>query len=470
MRLHIVKSEDTWILKRVAESIRIPGTSVGSTPDPSADVNFYVSYQGFGPHLPGTLNVPWMTHLPAEVDDGGWRRSKFRDCAHRADYCIAMSRNTARHCPRGKTAVWGGAVDPRFIKPTITLGVSAKISRRKCPERIEALQAIRGVDVQVSGGTLPLDQLADWFRGLDYLVVTSDTEGGPYSVLEAIAAGVPVIAPDVGWCWDYPVIRYDGTTEGLVRTVKALRPDPDPWGKASVELEQIFTDMLAGKPILPPDSPHDPTDTPGTFRYRPEGPEMPYFYHAHNCGLRTARRRTERTVELSVADHWLNAVAQASDAPAVEIGAVSPYYWPDRLKTVVDPADKRATVRKSLFECDFSGAAVLCLSTLEHVGESRYGLREQENPLSAFLKLVKESRRFLVSVPYGWASNPSFKTLESFLLVGNDQYLTENGVRVFTVSRRADETWCPSDSYRPYGKAPKPWANTVIFAEKGGLL
>lgn len=246
MRVHVVKSEDTWILRRVAESIRIPGITVGMRPEPRADVNFFVSYQGFNQRVRGSLNVPWMTHLPAQVDDGGWRRKKFRDAAARADFCVAMSRNTAKHCPAEKTVVWGGAVDPRFVKPHIVVGVSAKISRRKCPERIEALQKIPGVDVRVTGGKLNMDQLVRWFRELDYLAVTSDTEGGPYSVLEAIAAGVPVIAPDVGWCWDHPCIRYDGTTEGLVKTIRALRPSPDPWGAASVELEEHFRRMIGG--------------------------------------------------------------------------------------------------------------------------------------------------------------------------------------------------------------------------------
>jgi len=245
MKIHVVKSEDTWILKRVAESIRIPGVTVSDRPDPMANINFFVSYQGWNQRrITDSLCVPWMTHLPAQLDDGGWRRKKFRDAAAKADFCIAMSQNTANDCPAEKTAVWGGAVEPRFIKPHIVVGVSAKISRRKGEARIEAISRIRGVSLKVTGGNLSMDELAEWYKGLDYLAVTSDTEGGPYSVLEAIAAGVPVIAPDVGWCWEHPVIRYDGTTVGLVNTINRLRPAPDPWGAASVRLEIIFREML----------------------------------------------------------------------------------------------------------------------------------------------------------------------------------------------------------------------------------
>lgn len=467
MRVHIVKSEDTWIINRVAHAIRLPNLTISREPTRRADINFFVNYHAFGTYHEGTLNVPWMTHLPSKEDDGGFRRRRFFNVANKADYCIAMSQNTAMHCPPHKTVVWGGAVDPKFLKKKLIIGVSSKISRRKRPDRINALKKIPGVEVRVTGGKLPFDQLPGWFRELDYLVVTSDTEGGPYSVLEAIAAGVPVIAPDVGWCWEHPVIRYDGTTKGLIETVKALRPDPDPWAKASKALEQIFTKMLDGKLTLASDSSTASTET---FRYRSGGIDLPYCLHPHNCGLSTDRRRTERTVELSIADHWLRLVGDAGDAEVVEIGAVSPYYWGNRIKTVVDPADKQATLRDSLFNCDFSGAAVLSISTLEHIGEPRYGLRENETPLTALKKLMKEAPRFLVTVPYGWRTNPSFPEMQDYLLNNRGEELAKEGVQVFTVSRRSDETWCPSTDYRPYGSPPKSWANTVIVVEKGGLL
>lgn len=245
MRVHVVKSEDTWILKRVAHSIQIPGITVSFRPDLRADINFFVSYQGFNKRVPGSLCVPWMTHLPHNDDDGGWRRKKFRDAAKRADFCIAMSNNTAKECPAEKTAVWGGAPDPRYVKPHLVIGVACKISRRKRPDRIEAMRQLPGVDVQVTEGKLNIDELIRWYRELDFLVVTSDTEGGPYPVMEAIAAGVPVIAPNVGWCWDYPCIRYE-TTEELIAILRKLRFPPDPWGAASVDLENIFQ-QLVGK-------------------------------------------------------------------------------------------------------------------------------------------------------------------------------------------------------------------------------
>lgn len=246
MRVHIVKSEDTWILRRIAHSIRIPGCTVGMERDLSANCNLYINYMGLKePGYRQTKHVAWFTHLPNMVD-GAQRRQNFRDRAKWADHCIAMCQHTAAELPSEKTSVWGGTVHPEFLKPSIVLGVAAKISRRKCPERIEALKAIQGVEVRVTGGDLSMHELVEWYKGIDYLVVTSDTEGGPYSVLEAIAAGKPIIAPDVGWCWEYPTIHYNGTTEGLVAIVKRLRFPPDPWGTSSVELEAILRKVVYG--------------------------------------------------------------------------------------------------------------------------------------------------------------------------------------------------------------------------------
>jgi hypothetical protein len=50
--------------------------------------------------------------------------------------------------------------------------------------------------------------MPSFYDGIDYLVVLADNEGGPQSVLEALARGKPVIAPNVGYCWEYPVLRY----------------------------------------------------------------------------------------------------------------------------------------------------------------------------------------------------------------------------------------------------------------------
>jgi hypothetical protein len=134
-----------------------------------------------------------------------------------------------------------------------------------------------------------------------------------------------------------------------------------------------------------------------TFRLR----QYECFCHRHNCGFPPARM-TERAVELAVADRWLE---QVDSEGVIETGAVTPYYWPHRVRTVVDPYDPHPLVthRMSLFDMDLSGRDVLAISTLEHIGTGDYGpVRADETAVNAFEKICRESKRFLVSVPYGF--------------------------------------------------------------------
>ena len=242
LHVHVVKASE-WVIGRIAEAICCERTTLGRAPDPGADVNFYVNYQAMREPLPGTLNVAWMTHYPDEPR----KRRKFHEATEKADWCLAMSAGTAKHCPPEKTSIWAGAPDREFVKPVIRFGVAVKPGPRKGLEKLDAIRGMPGVEIVETGGTMPIAELPDFFRSIDYLLVTSDLEGGPYSVLEAIAAGKPVIAPDVGFAWDWPCIRYDGTAEGLAGVVRKLRFPPDPWAAASRELEAILRGVIESR-------------------------------------------------------------------------------------------------------------------------------------------------------------------------------------------------------------------------------
>lgn len=128
---------------------------------------------------------------------------------------------------------------------------------------------------------------------------------------------------------------------------------------------------------------------------------LPYFFHRHNCGWPPARC-TERVVELALADDWL----RGHSSGVLEVGAVTPYYWPHRVEQVVDPADPHPLVthRRSIFDVDLTGRWVLSISTLEHIGSGEYGQPEDGDAAPRALeKIVEEARGFLVSLPLGSA-------------------------------------------------------------------
>jgi glycosyltransferase involved in cell wall biosynthesis len=55
------------------------------------------------------------------------------------------------------------------------------------------------------------DKLNDFYNEIDYLLIPSKIEGGPMPLMESIAAGTPVIAPDVGFVKEFPHISYENS-------------------------------------------------------------------------------------------------------------------------------------------------------------------------------------------------------------------------------------------------------------------
>jgi hypothetical protein len=185
-----------------------------------------------------------------------------------------------------------------------------------------------------------------------------------------------------------------------------------------------------------------------------------YFFHHFNCGF-PGKRRTERTVELALADFWLEKVSNAW-----EIGAVTPYYWNGRIKEIIDPSDNHPNVtqRCSLFDVDFSDQNVISISTLEHVGENFYGLNEEATPAKAIKKIVKESNLMLATCPIGWN-----KQLDDFVF--GEEIIDLCKIRFLV--RNRDETWSPAlkdEANRPYGGRKVDWANSLAILEKGSIL
>jgi hypothetical protein len=136
-----------------------------------------------------------------------------------------------------------------------------------------------------------------------------------------------------------------------------------------------------------------------TFAYL--GQQLSFFLHHYNCGGHPLLA-TERTVELSIADQWLTAVGARS---VLEIGAVTPYYWPYRVCRIVDPHDPHPLVtdRSSVEDIDLGGATVLSISTFEHFGSGDYGLPLDGSLIERSLRrLCEQAARFLVTMPLGY--------------------------------------------------------------------
>jgi hypothetical protein len=200
---------------------------------------------------------------------------------------------------------------------------------------------------------------------------------------------------------------------------------------------------------------------PATFWFA--GREYRYFFHYHNCGW-PPNRCTERIVELALADYWLDRV---DTSQVLEVGAVTPYYWPHRVPTVVDPADghRLVTRRCSLFDVDFGGRSVLSISTLEHVGQGQYGqLFTPGLAVQGLAKIMAEAANLLITIPVGF--NPE---LDAVLFA--EDYLPPGLERRFMVRKSDEPKWLEeknADKARlPYGCC---WADSIVILERGHIL
>ena len=219
MNLHFCVDMDGWVLQRLVERLvdQIPGATYGLSVRTNADANIYFPYYNLRTKGP-SLDLALFTHY--ERDDSETSEKKRRawhTAARLADKCLAMSKPALEHLPAGATVI-PIAADPAFLRiPTFGVVGRRYASGRKKDEWYRGLPG----KWWFTDGRIDWEQMPAFYAACDYIVVASDNEGGPMAVKEAIAAGKPVIAPNVGWAWDYPVIRYEGE-DGLRDVVRAL--------------------------------------------------------------------------------------------------------------------------------------------------------------------------------------------------------------------------------------------------------
>lgn len=244
-----------WILGRCAQELvdRIPGVELNATGyRPEGPTDHAITY--FAPmvnlrHMPDVrgVKVGFFTHGEERV----------RAYWNRFDACVAMNRRIAAQLQqlgaRNVVTIRPG-VEPAPRRPRF--GVCGRVygKARKGAHLVRfAVQA--GYDFRACSEhqrgkpppcpiTHPIERRSDFYREIDYLVVTSTDEGGPMPVPEAVAHGVPVIAPDVGWSWEWPVIRYElGSWKSLQAVLRGLSTVPT-WEGWAAGHQRLFASLV----------------------------------------------------------------------------------------------------------------------------------------------------------------------------------------------------------------------------------
>lgn len=229
-------SNSSWILRRAAEEIRkmFPETTINESPK---EINYFINYALYKP-MTGIL-VGHYTHLE---NSGHWRRV-FLETIEKFDYytCTCgvteeILKNNGAACDRIFRVRYG--FDERMRRRPVFGVVGRTYPSGRKGEHLVKQMVRAGYDVWGWGKGWPVSVLSDkweslpsFYQSIDYLVVTSTNEGGPVPVIDAIAAGVPVIAPNCGWCFEFPVIKYDLGSWDSLSSVLEMLTNPPTWTK-----------------------------------------------------------------------------------------------------------------------------------------------------------------------------------------------------------------------------------------------
>lgn len=169
-----------------------------------------------------------------------------------------------------------------------------------------------------------------------------------------------------------------------------------------------------------------------SFVYK--GKSYLFFEHSYNCFYHNMRM-TERSVELRLADEWINSISE----DIVEIGGVTPYYHKyDKISEIVDPTDlhRAITKKKSLFDIELKNKNVLSISTVEHIGTNDYGMNEVNTSVDAIEKILGNAKRYFITFPYGY----------NLIL---DNWVNSNRDLVSILVRNVNNKWHELNYYEP---------------------
>ncbi len=232
-RVNIVIADQGWILERCAREIesRLSYVTVQTRPDPRADLNYYVNYSAYQEPQP-TIEIGFFTHIE-ERDKQAARR--FFSVARKMNVCVCMSplyADRLREAGVKAVRVITPGVDLEAYQPKVRIGVVGRTypTGRKGEDLIAKLIDEPGIEWHFTGSGWPgpatnyaPEEMPSFYNSVDYILVSSYYEGGPMTVLEALACGKPVIAPPIGFIPSHPHLEYrTGDVEDLRRVLREI--------------------------------------------------------------------------------------------------------------------------------------------------------------------------------------------------------------------------------------------------------
>jgi len=267
-RVTIVLADEGWILERCGREIekRLPYVRATRHADPAAAINYYMNYAayrgGVGGHQAG-----FFTHVEERAP--GMPERFFR-VAKAMDVAVAMSERYAQQMREAgikDVRVITPGIDLDRFQPRVRIGVVGRTYQtgRKGEDLVAVVMDEPGLEWLFTGQGWPGparmysdEEMPEFYRSIDYLLVPAYYEGGPMPVLEALASGVEVIAPRVGFVDDYPHLEYNvGDADDLRRVLRTLvaqrmerrqAVESRTWDAWAAAHDQLFKDMIQRTP------------------------------------------------------------------------------------------------------------------------------------------------------------------------------------------------------------------------------
>lgn len=271
-------SDRGWILERLAQAIaaECPEFRYGTEIEGQPDIVYYITYSARKKPYNG-LEIGYFSH----IEEGLPAESQFFKVAGEVQACVTQAtRYETALRAKGATDVTTipPGIDHTHLKPRLQVGVVGRTyhTGRKGEAMMARLMDMVDVEFHFTGDGwpgpphhVPHGKMQEFYRAMDYVLVPALYEGGPMCVPEALACGIPVIAPtDVGWVEDFPHIPYPkGDTEALRALLQTLaQPKLDlaksaeqhtwsRWGQAHGALFRRVYDKYGGTQPSAPRSP-----------------------------------------------------------------------------------------------------------------------------------------------------------------------------------------------------------------------
>lgn len=216
-KVNIILSDTGWILEKLAKEIssRIKYVTYSNEVDTESYIQYYMTYGIYKKNI-SPIEIGYFTH----IENDEYTKKKFFDVASLMTHCVCHSKfyenELIKKGIKDVTTISPG-VDLNLFKPKLKIGVVGRTypSGRKGEKIIQQLMALDWIEWNFTGEGWPnpalnlsSNELASFYRHMDYILVSSLYEGGPMCVPEALASGTEVIAPPIGWVCEFPHIEY----------------------------------------------------------------------------------------------------------------------------------------------------------------------------------------------------------------------------------------------------------------------